>query len=73
MKLRTYLKELEKFVEKNPDALDYEVVTNRYDEIFTKSRMKPKLGWFDGHNDFVLQDEFEDCDMDDSNINAICI
>lgn len=78
MKLIDFTKALNNYLEKHPETANYEVVTNRYDEIFKKISPRGKLGWFDGHNDFITEKELidnlddDDDELPNIDINAIC-
>ena len=72
MKLKQYLKELNKLIKDNPEALNMEVVYSIDDEGngFQKVEFAPGLGNFEGRykGEFTTKDELRD-----EKINAICI
>lgn len=74
MTLKEYLKHLNKIVEKNPEALEYEVIYakdeegNEFKEVF----YKPSLGFLDDENEYTAIDN-EDWDELEEEPNVICI
>lgn len=76
MKLKDYINALNKFIEKHPESSEFEIITNKYDEIFKKLSPRPKLGYFDNYNDFITENDLNgDYDDDDEipKLNAICV
>lgn len=76
MKLKKYIKKLNKVVEENPNALEYEVVYSSDSEgnSFNSVGWGPTIGFYSGDEDFVPEDNFEEWDYEeDIKPNAICI
>jgi hypothetical protein len=74
MTLEKYLKHLNKIVEKNPEALEYEVIYAKDDEGngFSKVSYKPSLGFLDDDLEYTAVDN-EDWDELEEEPNIICI
>jgi len=73
MKLKQYLEQLNRLVEKNPEALKMDVVYSRDDEgnDFQDVEFAPGLGNFERvgrGGDFTTVDE-----LDGGEVNAVCI
>lgn len=74
MTLKKYLKHLNKIVEKNPEALKYELIYSSDDEgnEFKAVSYKPSLGFLDGDLEFtsVKDEDFKELEEEP---NVICI
>jgi hypothetical protein len=75
MTLEKYLKHLNKIVEKNPEALKYEVIYAKDDEgnEFNAISYKPSLGFLDVEDNEFTSVEDEDFKQLDEEPNVICI
>ena len=73
MKLKTYIKNLQKLIKENPDALGYDVVYSKDDEGngFQKVQFDPSIGEFSGRE--FDQEEDGDEWLQEHSRNAICI
>ena len=74
MTLEKYLKHLNKIVEKNPEALKYELIYSKDDEgnDFKAVSYKPSLGFLDDDCEYTAKDS-EDWDELEEEPNVICI
>jgi len=75
MKLRQYLKDMDEFTDKNPEALDYEVIASSDDEGngFNKVFYSPTVGVFDGY-DFEEMRVLDSADtLSENEVFAVCI
>jgi hypothetical protein len=74
MTLKEYIENLNEFVKENPEALEYEVVTSADDEgnYYNPVHYTPSMGLFED-GEFTHQDNFEECEIDNEDANAVCI
>ena len=74
MNLKEYLKHLNKIVEKNPEALEYEVIYSKDDEgnEFGEVNFKPTLGFLDDENEYTDIDSEDWIELEEQP-NVICI
>lgn len=74
MTLREYIKRLKSFAAEYPEALDLEVVTSSDDEdnSYNPIVFHPSHGNLDGQ-DFIPYTQFDDYDLDDEDVNAVCV
>ena len=74
MTLKKYLKHLNKIVEKNPEALKYELIYSKDDEgnEFSKVLYKPSLGFLDDDDEYIDENS-DDWGEIEEELNAICI
>ena len=72
MKLKEFLENFTELIKKNPEALDYEVVSSADDEgnSFGKVHFSPTIGIF---NDCEFKDAEHVDDEYLSKVNAVCI
>jgi hypothetical protein len=74
MTLSEFIKNLQEFIEKNPAALELEVITskdsegNGYESVY----YGPSIGHYDG-DDFIPYDQFEEWNRDKDDVNSVCL
>ena len=73
MKLKQYIKNLQKFVKENPDAADYEVIYAKDSEGngYNPVTYDPSLGSY-ADRDFVQDDGTKEF-KEEFEVNAVCI
>ena len=69
MKLKEFIKNIDKLVKKNPEALEFDVITSKDAEgnNYMNVYYKPSIGFFDGQ-DFLDKDNTEE-----EEFNSVCI
>jgi hypothetical protein len=74
MKLKEYLEELNKLVEEKPNLLNLEIVYSVDDEgnVYKRVYYSPTVGFYTP-NDFIPENQFEVFEIEEGNVNAICI
>lgn len=74
MNLKEYLKHLNKIVEKNPEALEYEVIYSKDEEgnAFEEVFYKPSIGFLDDENEYTAIDSEDWIELEEQP-NVICI
>lgn len=74
MTLRKFIRNLNKFVEKNPESLSMQVVTSIDNEGngYNFVHYSPTKGVYKDGN-FISFEEYDGYDIDNSETNAVCI
>ncbi len=74
MKLKEYIEALNEFVIKNPDALEFDVITSNDDEGngYHHVYYTPTKGIFD-KGDFIPEKSIEDFERNVSEMNIVCL
>ncbi len=74
MTLKEYIEGLQEFAKENPDALELPVITSEDDEGngYNFVYYSPSKGHYDVGS-FLAVDQFEDYEMDDAEVNAVCV
>ena len=74
MLLKEFYNGLTELIEKNPKALEYEVILSTDDEgnVYNRIYYSPSIGiFYEEDSDFIPEDSIEEEDI--SKINSICI
>lgn len=74
MTLENYIEGLKKFVEENPETLQMQVITSKDNEGngFNPVYYEPSKGFYED-DEFTAYDQFEECEIDDNDVNAVCV
>lgn len=74
MKLKEYIKNLQKFVKENPDAANYTCVYSKDDEgnSYHEVLYTPSIGSFDGNSDWVSDDGTKEF-SEEYEKNSVCL
>jgi hypothetical protein len=75
MKLNEYISKLTAFVKEHPETENYDVVCAIDDEGngFNPVIYSPTIGSYQGHQDFIGLDDFEELGLTVNDRNAVCI
>lgn len=74
MTLKEFIKNLNKFVEENPETLEMLVITSEDDEgnRFNLIHFEPTKGIYEDR-DFISAEQYEDYERDECDTNAVCV
>ena len=74
MKLKTYIKNLNKFIKENPETLDMQVITSKDDEGngFIFVHYGPSKGIFED-GEFISSEQYKDYEREENETNAVCV